>query len=298
MNRVRFMAETHNNESSKRHHRDYGIQTPGTKGVPGTKRYAMAIDLRKCIGCMSCVVACKAEFGTPLGVWRTWVKTADKGAYPNTTRVFMPRLCNHCDYPICVRNCPTQATYKHEDGFVLQRYNRCIGCRTCVVACPYNARHLVPEKRTDGNLPTLVVDKCTFCIHRVKKGLLPSCVQTCVGGARIFGDMNDPESEIAKLLAKEKVTVLKPSLGTEPAVFYIGGDFEIMSENKSYTNRTVQLKEEFNNFKREHPGDAFGDIVEGESTMYWVKKNMVDFVAEIPHKASGVGKIIKKLISG
>ena len=292
------MAETHNDESSKNHLRDYGIQTPGTKGVPGTKRYAMAIDLRKCIGCMSCVVACKAEFGTPLGVWRTWVKTADKGAYPNTQRVFMPRLCNHCDYPICVRNCPTQATYKHKDGFVLQRYNRCIGCRTCVVACPYNARHLVPEKRTDGNLPTLIVDKCTFCIHRVKKGLLPACVQTCVGGARIFGDMNDPESEVAKLIAREKVTVLKPELGTSPAVFYIGGDWEIMSENLSYTNRSTQMKEEFNAFKHNHPGDAFGDIVEGESTMFWVKKNMVDFINSIPHKAGGVGEAIKKLIFG
>ena len=296
------MSETSNDKNSIHpihpQRRIYGLQTPGTKGVPGTKRYAMAIDLRKCIGCMSCVVACKAEFGVPLGVWRTWVKVADKGKYPTTKRVFMPRLCNHCDNPICVRNCPTQATYKHKDGFVLQRYNRCIGCRTCIVACPYNARHLVPEKRTDMKLPTLVVDKCTFCIHRVKKGLVPSCVQSCVGGARIFGDLNDPDSEVAKLVAKEPVTVLKPELGTSPSVFYIGADWEIMDEPESYKRRTVQLKEEYNDFKRNHHGDAFADIVEGESTMYWVAKNMVDFLASIPHKASGVLGNLKKLIFG
>ena len=200
----------------------------------------------------------------------------------------MPRLCNHCDYPVCVRNCPTQATYKHKDGFVLQRYNRCIGCRTCMVACPYNARHLIPAKRTDDNLPTLVVDKCTFCIHRVKKGLVPACVQACVGGARIFGDMNDPNSEVAQLASKEKLTVLKPELGTSPSVSYIGGDWEIMDEVHSYTNRSAQLKEEFNTFKRNHEGDAFGDIVEGEPTMRQVSKNFGGFLRTIPHKAKEV----------
>ncbi len=276
--------------------RAYGLQSPGTKGVAGKKRYAMVIDLRKCIGCQSCVVACKAEFGVPLGVWRTWVKVADKGSYPNTRRVFMPRLCNHCDYPICVRNCPTQATYRHEDGFVLQRYNRCIGCRTCIVACPYNARHLVPAKRTDMNLPTMIVDKCTFCFHRVKKGLLPSCVQACVGSARIFGDLNDPDSEVAKLVSTERVTVLKPELGTSPSVFYIGGDWEIMDEPQSYLNRSTQLREEFNTFKRNHEGDAFGDIIEGEPTMPQVTGNMVHFLQTIPHKFELAWKTLKNLL--
>ncbi len=301
--RLYTMSETKNENEQPVHlkhlyRRTHGLQTPGTKGVPGTRRYAMAIDLRKCIGCMSCVVACKSEYGVPLGVWRTWVKVADKGKYPNTKRVFMPRLCNHCDNPICVRNCPTQATYKHKDGFVLQRYNRCIGCRTCIVACPYNSRHLVPEKRTDMNLPTLVVDKCTFCIHRVKKGLAPACVQACVGGARIFGDLNDPDSEVAKLVSKEPVTVLKPELGTSPSVFYIGADWEIMDEPESYKHRTTQLKAEYNDFKKNHHGDAFADIVEGESTMYWVGKNMVDFIASVPHKAKTVFGNLAKLIFG
>jgi len=268
--------------------RAYGLQTPGSKGIAGVKRYGMVIDLRKCIGCMSCMVACKAEFGVPMGVWRTWVKVADRGSYPNTKRIFMPQLCNHCDYPVCVRNCPTQATYKHKDGFVLQRYNRCIGCRTCMVACPYNARHLIPAKRTDDNLPKLVVDKCTLCIHRVKKGIVPACVQACVGGARIFGDLNDPKSEVAQLAARETLTVLKPELGTSPSVSYIGGDWEIMDEPTSYTNRSVQLKEEFNTFKRNHDGDAYGDLVEGERTMNQVGKNFVGFLRTIPHKAKDV----------
>ena len=268
--------------------RSYGLQTPGTKGVEGVKRYSMVIDLRKCIGCMSCMVACKAEFGTPMGVWRTWVKAADKGSYPNTKRVFMPRMCNHCDYPVCVRNCPTQATYKHKDGFVLQRYNRCIGCRTCMVACPYNARHLIPAKRTDEKLPKLVVDKCTFCIHRVKKGMVPACVQACVSGARVFGDMNDPKSEVAKLAAKETLTVLRPELGTSPSVSYIGADWEMLDEERSYKNRTAQLKDEFNEFKTNHEGDAFGDLREGETTMSQVGENFVGFLRTIPHKAAEV----------
>ena len=208
----------------------------------------------------------------------------------------MPRLCNHCDYPVCVRNCPTQATFKHKDGFVLQRYNRCIGCRTCVVACPYNARHILPAKRTDKNLPYEVVDKCTFCFHRVKKGLAPACVQACVGGARIFGDLNDPKSEVAQIVSKETVTVLKPELGTRPSVFYIGADWEMMDEPHSYNNRTDQLKEEFNDFKRNHIVDGYGDIVEGESTMRQVGKNMGNFLHSIPHKASEVIKAFKKLL--
>ena len=268
--------------------RSQELQTPGSEGVAGVKRYGMVIDLRKCIGCMSCMVACKAEFGTPMGVWRTWVKAADKGSYPNTKRIFMPRMCNHCDYPVCVRNCPTQATYKHKDGFVLQRYNRCIGCRTCMVACPYNARHLIPAKRTDEKLPKLVVDKCTFCIHRVKKGQSPACVQACVSGARVFGDMNDPKSEVAKLAAKETLTVLRPELGTSPSVSYIGADWEMLDEERSYKNRTAQLKDEFNEFKTNHEGDAFGDLREGETTMSQVGQNFVGFLRTIPHKAAEV----------
>ena len=167
-----------------------------------------------------------------------------------------------------------------------------------MVACPYNARHLLPAKRTDKNLPNMVVDKCTFCFHRVKKGLVPACVQACVGGARIFGDMNDPNSEVAKLAAKERMTVLKPELGTSPAVSYIGSDWEIMDEPHSYTNRTTQLRREFNAYKRNHKGDTFSDIVEGESTMLQITEHFFGFMGSIPHKLSQVLKSFGTFIFG
>lgn len=200
-----------------------GLRTEPSLGVPGKKRWAMVIDLRRCIGCMACICADKAEFDVPLGVWRTMVKVKDTGHYPNTKRHFMPRLCNHCDNPPCVRNCPTGATYKHEDGFVLQRYERCIVCRTCIAACPYNARHVLPKNRSGVKIGG-VVDKCTFCDHRVAKGLVPACVQTCLGRSRIFGDLNDPNSEVARLVAHHTTMVLKPEKGTRPQVYYIKPD--------------------------------------------------------------------------
>ncbi len=192
-----------------------------TKGGSGTKRYAMVIDLRKCIGCHACSVACKSENTVPLGVWRSWVKQVEQGRYPNTQRHFLPRLCNHCDKPACVEACPTGSAYKREeDGVILVHEDRCIGCKICMAACPYDARFFDPDKKTVG--------KCTFCLHRVLGGVVPSCVNTCQAGARIFGDLNDPTSDVAKLVAKEAVQVLKPELSTEPHVFYISADSRLM----------------------------------------------------------------------
>lgn len=185
-----------------------------------TTRYAMVIDVRKCIGCHACSVACKSENDVPLGVWRSWVKVAERGKYPNASRQFLPRLCNHCEEPACVEACPTKASYQREDGIVLIREERCIGCKLCIAACPYDARFFHPSGR--------VSSKCTFCAHRVDEGVVPSCVNTCQGKARIFGDLNDPSSEVAKLVAKEPIQVLKPHLGTEPRVFYIGADTGLM----------------------------------------------------------------------
>jgi tetrathionate reductase subunit B len=179
--------------------------------------YAMVIDTRKCTGCHACTVACKAEFDVPLGVHRSWVEYVEKGDYPNVRRSFLPRLCNQCSEPQCVTVCPTGATYKRkEDGIVVVDSDTCIGCKYCIQACPYDARYINPRTGT--------VDKCDFCLHRVRQGLVPSCVNTCQGRARVFGDMNDPESEVAKLIRTQPVTVLRQEMGTEPNVFYIGAD--------------------------------------------------------------------------
>ncbi len=188
------------------------------------KQYGMLIDTRRCIGCHSCSVACKAEFDVPLGVTRSWVEYTEKGNYPNVSRHFLPRLCNHCRHPQCVDVCPTNATYKREqDGIVVVDSGLCIGCKYCVQACPYDARFLNPV--------TGFADKCDFCIHRVSKGLEPSCVNSCIGGARIFGDISDPDSEISKQLATNPTTVLRPGKGTEPQVYYIGADHSDEHEN-------------------------------------------------------------------
>lgn len=180
-------------------------------------RYGMLIDLRKCVGCQACSIACKAEFDVPLGATRSWVEYIEKGTYPNVGRSFLPRLCNHCDDPPCVSVCPTGATYKRDqDGVVVVDTGLCIGCKYCVQACPYDARFL--------NHVTGVADKCDFCIHRISKGLVPSCVNTCPAGARIFGDLNDPNSEISRMIAKSSISVLRPDMGTLPNVYYINAD--------------------------------------------------------------------------
>ncbi len=223
-----------------------------TRGKPGVKRYAMVIDVRRCIGCMACQVACKAENDVPLGVFRTWVPYRVVGTYPTVKKQFLPRLCNHCDDPPCVRACPVGATFKVEDGgFVLQNYERCIGCKACMASCPYNARFMLPEHRTSSSV-TNVVDKCTFCYHRVAQGLVPACVQTCVGRARVFGDLNDPNSEVSQLVAKYPTQVLRPEEGTKPHVFYIGGDRSLTEYGRAVYSKSEYLDGEHAAFDRNH----------------------------------------------
>jgi len=192
---------------------------------PRQKHYGMLIDTRRCIGCHTCSVSCKSEFDVPLGVTRSWVEYTEKGTYPNVSRQFLPRLCNHCRHPQCVDVCPTGATYKRpQDGIVVVDSGQCIGCKYCIQACPYDARFLNPV--------TGFAEKCDFCIHRVSKGLEPSCVNSCIGGARIFGDISDPTSEISRQLATNPTTVLRPGKGTEPQVYYIGADHSDEHENE------------------------------------------------------------------
>ena len=199
-------------------------ETPPEEIKKKAKNYGMLIDTRRCIGCHTFSVSCKSEFDVPLGVTRSWVEYTEKGTYPNVSRHFLPRLCNHCRHPQCVDVCPTGATYKRpQDGIVVVDSGQCIGCKYCIQACPYDARFLNPE--------TKVAEKCDFCIHRVSKGLVPSCVNSCIGGARIFGDISNPNSEISKLLATNPTTVLRPGKGTEPQVYYIGADHSDEHEN-------------------------------------------------------------------
>ena len=175
----------------------------------------MVIDLRKCTGCHSCSVACKAEFDVPLREWRAKVKEKEKGKYPKAKRLFLPTLCNHCDDPPCIKVCPVDATYKRNDGIVTIEEEKCIGCELCVPACPYKARFLDQRNKK--------AEKCSFCQHLIDEGVVPSCVNTCPGNARILGDLNDPKSLVSKLIARNKkiVKVLKPKSGTKPQVFYI-----------------------------------------------------------------------------
>ncbi|HDL8087827.1 TPA: tetrathionate reductase subunit TtrB [Yersinia enterocolitica] len=182
------------------------------------RRYAMLIDLRRCIGCQACTVSCAIENQQPQGQFRTTVnqyQIALSGA-ESVTNVLLPRLCNHCDNPPCVPVCPVQATYQRQDGIVVIDNTRCVGCAYCVQACPYEARFI--------NHSTQTADKCTFCVHRLDAGLLPACVESCVGGARIIGDLRDGNSTLRKMLLEHAadIKVLKPEQGTHPQVFYLG----------------------------------------------------------------------------
>ncbi len=199
---------------------------PERHGGDPAKRWAMVLDLRKCIGCQACTVSCSMENQPPLGQFRTIVsqyevENVDQPHKP--VEVFMlPRLCNHCDNPPCIPVCPVQATYQQEDGVVLIDNERCVGCGYCVQACPYDARFINKETNT--------ADKCTFCYHRVSVGLLPACVESCVGGARIFGDLRDPQSEVSRLIDTHDTKVLRPEMGTQPHNFYIGLDGRFVSK--------------------------------------------------------------------
>ncbi|ADH85125.1 4Fe-4S dicluster domain-containing protein [Desulfurivibrio alkaliphilus] len=182
------------------------------------KRWVMVVDPDKCIDCKACDVACKRENGMDAGtdqqVYRNWITSKGvEGTYPYLKERFEPSQCQHCQNPPCVKVCPTSASYQTEDGLVAIDYKRCIVCASCILACPYDARYKSPQ--------TKVIDKCTFCAHRIAEGKLPACVDTCPTKVRVFGDLNDPNSEVARLLATRHYRVLKPEQGTKPSLFYL-----------------------------------------------------------------------------
>src|SRR5690625_2020578 len=210
------------------------------KGV----KWGMVIDLRKCVGCDSCTVACKAENRTPPGISYNVVLEEEIGEFTHVAKVNLPMPCMHCDNPPCVQVCPVRATFKLPNGIVTIDNDRCIGCRYCIVACPYGARSFdfgesyeeemlgfndvtSPEygiergPRKPRKTPIGTVRKCNFCLHRLERGEEPACVETCIGDARFFGDLNDPNSIVSKLANSPRAFRLKSELGAGPNVIYL-----------------------------------------------------------------------------
>jgi Fe-S-cluster-containing dehydrogenase component len=176
------------------------------------KRYAMTMDPRQCVACNACVLACKAENDLPENGFRDWIVTETSGVFPHLSQENRSERCNHCSIAPCVSACPTGASHVNEGGTVLVSKNKCTGCKACIAACPYQARYVHP----DG-----YVDKCTFCLHRVKEGKLPACVEVCPTYALAFGDLSDPNSEVSRLLRERKHRVLKPETGLSPNLYIL-----------------------------------------------------------------------------
>lgn len=203
-------------------------------------RWGMVIDLKRCYGCYACSMACKTANHTPPGVFWARVLMGEVGTYPNAVRQALPVLCMQCEEPSCLEVCPTGATQKRDDGIVIVEKDKCMGCKYCMQACPYGARYSVEkwESYFPDGLPLSpleefqkqqweaksgvgVATKCDFCIDRIYDGRRPACVEACPAKARIFGDLDDPDSEPSILIKRERGQVLNPELGNMPKVYYL-----------------------------------------------------------------------------
>lgn len=220
-------------------------QTPHPAGYEGYNwedhLYAYVIDTSKCIGCGMCVRACRKENNVPSGFFRTWVERyevsergevevdspqgGENGFGPvnpgfNVSKAyFVPKMCNHCSNTPCIQVCPVGASYHTPEGVVMVDDKRCIGCGYCVQACPYGSRFINPETKT--------AEKCTWCYHRVTRGLKPACVEACPAGARLFGDLKQEDDPVRKIISTERLAVLQPEKLTKPSCFYLGLDKEV-----------------------------------------------------------------------
>jgi len=213
-------------------------------------RWGMVIDLKKCIGCWGCSIACKEEHFLPRGILWNRVLISERGKFPTAEKLMFPILCNHCEEAACVEVCPTGASLKREDGIVLIDYDECTGCRACVIACPYQQRTFYDGKDEEyfpGQGLTIfeimgrelyplqkgTVVKCNFCVERIEEGMekglkpgmdrdaTPACVNICPVGARTFGDLDDPQSNVSELIKRRKGTQFHVEFGTDPSVYYV-----------------------------------------------------------------------------
>ena len=227
-------------------------------------QYGMIIDLNRCVGCHACAIACKAEWDVPVEFGRNWVYHLGPALInKEMASTYYPGLCNHCTTPVCVPECPADpvdvtfvhpktgekktvsvaATWKDPfDGTVQIDKSRCLGCGACVDACPYHARYINPNLK-DSVGPDGKTDKCTYCKPRVEKGLEPACVQTCITGARIFGDLDDPESEVSKYVKKGAIGLDGSSKKLGPNSRYFGKNKDISLLQKTYTPTVAEIEQ-------------------------------------------------------